>query len=57
MRVLDRRIDIERFTAAQDGTGQQIEDWEKVVANRPAAYRPISGTERYTAEQLSLIHI
>lgn len=50
---LDRLIDIERSTVVLDEAGQPIETWTNLVTNRPAAYRPISGVERYTGEQFA----
>jgi SPP1 family predicted phage head-tail adaptor len=51
MRTLDRRIDIERFSHVQDGTGQEVEAWSKIATRRPAAIKPVRGDERYTAAQ------
>src|SRR5262245_13685647 len=51
MRVLDRRIDIERFSHIQDGTGQEVEAWSKIATRRPAAVKPLRGDERYAAAQ------
>src|SRR5262245_4888715 len=51
MRNLDRRIDIERFSHIQDGTGQEVEAWSKIATRRPAAVKPVRGDERYTSEQ------
>lgn len=50
---LDRLIDIERSTVVLDAAGQPIETWAKLVLNKPAAYKPISGVERYTGEQFA----
>lgn len=50
---MDRLIRIERKTATQDNAGQPIESWEP-IGGRPKhpAYRiPVSGTERFTADQ------
>lgn len=48
---LDRRIDIERATAAADALGQPIETWAKLASNLPAALTPVAGEERFAAEQ------
>lgn len=51
MRTLDRRIDIERKTATQNGYGQEVENWSKIATRRPAAVKPVRGDERYVADQ------
>ena len=51
MRMLDRRIDIERKSSTQNGYGQVEDDWSKIATRRPAAVKPLRGDERFTAEQ------
>lgn len=48
---LDRRIDIETFTATQLPSGQQVESWSKLVSRRAASVTPVGGGERFTADQ------
>ena len=51
MRGLDRKVDVERFSHIQDGTGQEVEAWSKIITRRWANVRPLAGDERYTAAQ------
>lgn len=53
MRMLDRRIDIERKSASQDGYGQDVDNWTKIATRRPAAVKPVRGDERFTSEQFA----
>jgi head-tail adaptor len=51
MRTLDRFISIETLTTIPDPVGEPIETWTAIDARRPAAYRPINGSERFAADQ------
>lgn len=51
MRMLDRRIDIERKDVTSDEYGQEVPGWTKIAQRRPAAVRPVRGDERFEAEQ------
>src|SRR5262245_24034465 len=52
MRILDRRIDIERRSPqALDIAGQPIESWVKIVQRRSAVITPVRGDERFTSQQ------
>jgi len=51
MRTLDRYIQIETMTSVPDTVGEPTETWTAIDARRPAAYRPINGTERFTSDQ------
>lgn len=48
---LDRKISIERKTSTRDDHGQPIESWTRIGATRSAAKFPVSGTERFIADQ------
>lgn len=48
---LDRRVDIQRATTGQSGSGAVTETWTNLVALLPAAYQPLKGDERNTSPQ------
>lgn len=48
---LDRKIDIERKTTTLNDFGDPIETWSKIATRRAAGYRPLSGEERFQADQ------
>jgi SPP1 family predicted phage head-tail adaptor len=48
---LDRKISIERRTDTRDAAGQPIPTWTRIGATRWAAVMPVSGGERFTADQ------
>lgn len=48
---LDRKIDIERSTTALNAYGDPVKTWTKIAQRRSAGYRPLSGNERFTADQ------
>lgn len=49
---LDRRIDIQRRTVTESGSGFQVEAWTNIVSRRPASYRPLKGEERFVNPQV-----
>lgn len=51
MRNLDRFISIETMTSVPDPVGEPTETWTAIDERRPAAYRPINGTERFISDQ------
>lgn len=53
MRRLDRLLTIQRREKTQDASGQEIYAWVDRVHLREAAYRPLSGDERFAAAQWS----
>ena len=48
---MDRLIDIQEKTTAQDGAGQPIEDWTDLSTNVWAEWIPVSGREFFAAQQ------
>lgn len=48
---LDRRIDIQRKTLTQSGSGAPVETWTNVAARHAASYSPLRGDERNSAPQ------
>jgi head-tail adaptor len=48
---LDRRIDIERKTVAQDDFGEEAETWTKIAERRAASAVPVGGDEKFSASQ------
>lgn len=48
---LDRRVDIQRATPSQSGSGHVSPSWANLVAMLPASYRPLKGDERNVAPQ------
>lgn len=48
---LDRKIQIERRTDTRDDHGQPIAVWTRIGTTRWASYGPVSGAERFIADQ------
>lgn len=48
---LDRRIDIQRPSLSQSGSGATSASWSNVAERYAARYRPLKGDERNTAPQ------
>lgn len=48
---LDRRIDLQRNTPTQSGSGAEVENWSNLAAAYAAQQRPLRGEERNTAPQ------
>lgn len=48
---LDRLISIQRRTDTRDDHGEPIATWSRIGRKRWAQYRPMSGNERYVADQ------
>lgn len=49
---LDRKISIERRTDTRDAAGQPIPTWRRIGLTRWAAVKPVTGSERFTADQV-----
>jgi len=49
--TLDRRIDIQRPTPSQSGSGAVTETWTNLAGRMAAGYKPLKGDERNTAPQ------
>jgi head-tail adaptor len=52
---LDRRVVVQRKSLSQSGSGEPIESWQTVGTTRWAYRFPVSGTERFTAEQFAAL--
>lgn len=48
---LDRKVSIQEKTETRDAAGQPIETWEQIGVPRSAQRLPVSGSERFTADQ------
>lgn len=48
---LDRRISVQRSTPTDDSYGEPIPSWAQIGRVRWARYRPLSGQERFAADQ------
>jgi head-tail adaptor len=50
--TLDRRVVVQRFTASSSPSGELVEAWSAIGPARWASKRPVSGDERFAAQQL-----
>jgi head-tail adaptor len=48
---LDRHITIQRKSSSYSDTGEPIDTWSALAADKPASVSPVRGEERFSGEQ------